>query len=172
MSRTTQPVKVLITAMAGLALVLPASAQAATRPAVATGKATKITATTVHLVGTVNPNGAKTTYLFQYGRTSLYGTSTAITLAGSAKRKRTVQVVRFSGTIRPARNGTRVVIQRLVGRHWRQVAATKARKGGERFSRYAKSVHIRKGGSYRVHVESADGNYVASEGRSVRIHRR
>lgn len=321
MSRTTQPVRVLITAMAGLALVLPASAQAATRPAVATGKATKITATTVHLVGTVNPNGAKTTYLFQYGRSSLYGTSTAITVAGSAKHKRPVRVdisglapaktyhyrlvarnahgvangsdrtfrtkaqplalslvatpnpvrfgrptvlagvltgtgnaerpiqlqaspfphtagfvnvgnpqvgnaqgvfafallsvalntqfrvtlpskptivspivgvgviprvstrisattvfsgasVRFSGTIRPARNGTRVVIQRLVGRHWRQVAATKARKGGERFSRYAKRVHIRKGGSYRVHVESADGSYVASEGRSVRIHRR
>lgn len=321
MSRTSQPTRILIAATLWTTLAFPAIASAATKPTVATGGATKVTATTARLVGTVNPNGADTTYLFQYGRTSLYGTSTPITVAGSGTKKLTIKAelggltpattyhyrlvarnaggvadgsdrtlhtlvqplvltliaqpnpvlfgrgttlagvltgtgnagrqiqlqasafphtagfanvgnpqvanaqgafaftlltvglntqfrvtlpskpevmspivgvgvmprvsthvsartvptggrVRFSGTIRPARNGMRVVIQRLRGRRWGFVAATKARKGGERFSRYAKRIQIRKGGGYRVLVESADGSYVAGAGRSIKIRRR
>jgi len=80
--------------------------------------------------------------------------------------------VRFSGTVRPVRTGARVVIQRKRGKHWRYVAATKARKGGQLFSRYAKRIRIRRGGSYRVLVQSADGTYVDSVGRTIRIRRR
>jgi len=227
-------------------LALPASAPAATKPTVATGGTTRLASTTVRLWGTVDPNGAKTTYLFQYGTTNLYGTSTPITVAGNAGRPVQLQAspfphvagfvnvgnpqvasaqgvfaftllsvgintqfrvvlpskpqvfspvvgvgvaprvatrvsartvftgarVRFSGTVRPARRGARVVIQRKRGKRWRYVAATKSRRGGQRFSRYAPRIRIRRGGSYRVLVESADGSYINSTGRTIKIRRR
>ncbi len=304
-----------------LLIGLPAAASAATKPSVTTGGVSKTTSTTVRLVGTVNPNGAKTTYRFHYGTTTLYGASTPIKSAGSGTKKKTVRAdvaglapnttyhyklvavnskgttngadrsfktkiqplalslvaspnpvrfgegivlggaltgtgnagkqivlqqspfphtqgftpvgnpvvtnslgvfaftllsvplntqyrvfvaskpavvspivgvgvaprvsthvsatrvftgarVLFAGTIRPQRRGSRVVIQRKRGSRWSFVVATKSRKGGQTFSRYAKRVTIRKGGRYRVLVRSADGLYNESPGRTVRIHRR
>jgi hypothetical protein len=66
-----------------LALVAPAAASAASKPTVNTGAAASITPTTATLNGSVDPNNADTTYFFQYGTTSLYGTNTAPTPAGS-----------------------------------------------------------------------------------------
>ncbi|MGH2918320.1 MAG: hypothetical protein ACRDLS_06945 [Solirubrobacteraceae bacterium] len=304
-----------------LLIGLPAAASGATKPTVTTGGATKITSTTARIVGTIIPNGAKTTYRFHYGTSTLYGTSTPIKVAGSGTTKVTVRAditglapntryhyrlvarnskgttngadrnfktkvqplalslvaspnpvlfgngtilsgaltgtgnagkqivlqrnpwpftqgftpvgnplvanqqgvfaftllsvplntqyrvylpskpsvvstivgvgvaprvsthlnrtkvrtgsrVRFSGTIRPARTGMRIVIQRLRNGRWLFAASTKARKGGQTFSRYAKRVKIRRGGRYRVLLESADGGYVATTGRRVMIRRR
>lgn len=320
MSRMPRRAGILSAAALGLALALPAIAPAATKPAVATRATAKLTPTTVRLAGTVNPHGAQTTYLFQYGRSNLYGTSTPIAAAGHGTKQITVRAqlsgltpartyhyrlvarnaggvsngadrtfrtlaqplalslvakpnpvrfghgavlaglltgtgsagrqiqlqaspfphaagfanvgnpqvanaqgafafqllgvalntqfrvvlpsrpqlvspivgvgvaprvsthvsatrvsrggtIRFSGTVHPARDGMRVVIQRLRKR-WRYVAATKAHPAGQRFSRYARRIHIRRGGSYRVLVRSSDGRYIAGAGRSVRIHRR
>lgn len=64
------------------------------------------------------------------------------------------------------------MIQRKRGKRWRYVAATKSRRGGQRFSRYARRIRIRRGGSYRVLVESADGSYINSTGRTIKIRRR
>jgi len=322
MSRPSRRAGFLIAAATlGIVLALPSSAPAATKPTVATGGTTRLASTTVRLWGTVDPNGAKTTYLFQYGTTNLYGTSTPITVAGHGTKKLLVKVdvgglapattyhyrlvarnaggvasgadrkfrtkpqplvlslgaqpnpvrygrgmilgglltgtgnagrpvqlqaspfphvagfvnvgnpqvasaqgvfaftllsvgintqfrvvlpskpqvfspvvgvgvaprvatrvsartvftgarVRFSGTVRPARRGARVVIQRKRGKRWRYVAATKSRRGGQRFSRYARRIRIRRGGSYRVLVESADGSYINSTGRTIKIRRR
>lgn len=321
MTRTAGRATKAILVVAALLLGLPAAAGAASKPTVRTGSATRVTATSARLVGSIIPNGARTTYLFQYGRTTLYGTSTPITVAGSGSKKIIVRVdvggliparryhyrlvarnskgvssgsdrsfktkpqplalslvakpnpvrfgrgivlagvlsgtgnagrqivlqqspfphtqgftqvgnplvanqqgafaftllsvphntqfrvllpskpqvvspiagvgvsprvsthvnrtrvftgarVRFRGKIRPARNGTRVVVQRRHGKRWVRVGATKARKGGKTFSRYAKRVKIRRGGRYRVLVDSADGYYVPSSGRTVRIRRR
>jgi hypothetical protein len=59
-------------------LLLPASAQAAaSKPAVTTGAAASVTQSTVTLTGTVDPNGAATTYFFQFGTTTLYGLQTS-----------------------------------------------------------------------------------------------
>lgn len=320
MPRTAQRVTRVVAVATALLVGLPAVANAATQPTVSTGGATKITPTSVRLVGTVTPNDAKTTYLFQYGTTTLYGAATPIAAAGSGTRRITVRAevgglapatryhyrlvarnskgvsngsnrtfktsaqplalslvatpnpvlvaegtvlsgvltgtgnagrpialqqspfphtlgfsqvgnpqvanqqgafaftllsvprntqfrvvvankpevvspivgvgvaprvstrvsatrvfsgsrVRFSGTVRPARNGTRIVIQRLRGTRWAFVASTTARRGGVRFSRYAKRVRIRRGGRYRVLVRSADGVYAPSTGRAVRIRR-
>ncbi|HUR83733.1 MAG TPA: hypothetical protein VMY78_00175 [Solirubrobacteraceae bacterium] len=67
-----------------LSLALPALAPAAsTKPAVTTGAAANITPTTASLLGKVDPNEAQTTYLFQYGPTTLYGLATPITAAGA-----------------------------------------------------------------------------------------
>jgi hypothetical protein len=70
-----------------LALALPAAAQAAaTKPGVQTRGTADITPSTATLTGAVDPNGAETRYLFQYGTTSSYGavtTETPLTGDGS-----------------------------------------------------------------------------------------
>ena len=53
------------------------------KPVVSTGAATLVTTTTARLNGTVNPKGSATTYHFQYGLTTGYGSTTAVTSAGS-----------------------------------------------------------------------------------------
>jgi hypothetical protein len=52
-------------------------------PVVVTGVASNIGDTTATLNGTVNPSGSATTYQFQYGLTTSYGSTTPITSAGS-----------------------------------------------------------------------------------------
>ena len=52
-------------------------------PVVVTGVASAITDTTATLNGTVNPSGSETTYHFEYGLTTSYGSTTTITSAGS-----------------------------------------------------------------------------------------
>ena len=51
-------------------------------PAVTTGDASSIGQTTATIAGTVDPNGAATTYHFEYGTTTSYGLTTADTAAG------------------------------------------------------------------------------------------
>jgi hypothetical protein len=82
--------------------------------------------------------------------------------------------VRFSGTIRPAREGARVAIQRLssTGKSWITVAGTITHRAGTSFSRFSKRVRITRGGSYRVFVANLDGNLVSGSGRTVKIHTR
>jgi hypothetical protein len=80
--------------------------------------------------------------------------------------------VRFFGRVAPARPGALVGIQKLHGTRWVTVAGTITHSAGTSFSRYAKRVRIRRGGSYRVFVSIADGNFASSTGRTVKIKRR
>jgi hypothetical protein len=68
--------------IAGALLCAPATAVAAERPVVTTGGATDIQPTTAVLNGFVTPSGADTTYYFQVGTSSLYG---SVTPAGTVK---------------------------------------------------------------------------------------
>ncbi len=52
-------------------------------PSVSDNAPSSITSTSVYLSGTVNPNGLSTTYQFQYGTTSSYGSGTTQASAGS-----------------------------------------------------------------------------------------
>src|SRR5262249_15200751 len=52
-------------------------------PQAVTGSATSITATTATLNGTVNPSSRDTTWYFEYGTSTSYGTKTATKDAGS-----------------------------------------------------------------------------------------
>jgi trimeric autotransporter adhesin len=70
-------------AAASLLLVLAAPAAAATAPTAITGPVTAIAATTATLSGTVNPNGTATTWQFEYGPTTAYGTKTPVANAGA-----------------------------------------------------------------------------------------
>jgi hypothetical protein len=65
-----------------LGLVAPAAA-VASEPAVTTGTATGITSTSANLNGTVNPEGEATSYYFQYGTTTSYGSQTSTSPVGS-----------------------------------------------------------------------------------------
>lgn len=60
----------------GIVVVLP-------KPSVTTGSANPISFNSATLNGSVNPNGYATTYLFNYGTTASYGSSTAATSAGA-----------------------------------------------------------------------------------------
>jgi hypothetical protein len=70
--------------LAAVALAVTAAvASAASAPSATTGSASGVGATGASLSGTVNPNGNATTYAFQYGPTTNYGSQTATTDAGS-----------------------------------------------------------------------------------------
>jgi phosphodiesterase/alkaline phosphatase D-like protein len=66
----------------GLAMGV-ASAAAATAPSATTGAASAIAASSATVAASVNPNGVATTYAFQYGPTTNYGTQSATAQAGS-----------------------------------------------------------------------------------------
>ncbi len=62
------------------------SAEAASSPTVSTGSTSSITTSSAVLHGTVNPNGASTTYNFQWGLTKLYGlTSSSMSVKSGTK---------------------------------------------------------------------------------------
>jgi hypothetical protein len=97
-----------------LALVAPAAASAASKPAVTTGGVANITPTTATLNGRVDPNGADTNYFFQYGTTSLYGTNTAVTPAGAGANGVAVSVP-IAGLAPDTRYHYRIVAQNAQG---------------------------------------------------------
>ena len=66
-------------------MVMPAAALAAA-PAATTGAVSKVTFSTVHLKGSVDPNKQATTYYFQYGTTIALGTQTAPVAAGNGDK--------------------------------------------------------------------------------------
>ena len=68
-------------AATGLLLIAPAIASAAA-PAATTLGAAQITITSATLTGNVNPHGVATSYYFQYGTTTAYGSRTPSTAIG------------------------------------------------------------------------------------------
>jgi hypothetical protein len=77
-----------------LALVIcgTAAASAAAAPTAATSKADQITAESARLRGTVNPKGHPTTWYFEFGKTTNYGSKTANADAGNGTKARAVTV--------------------------------------------------------------------------------
>ncbi len=105
----------------------------------------------------------------------LVGVSVAVRVSTSvsATRVRTGRLVRFFGTVRPARVGAQIAVQKLNSKkNWVTVAGTITHRLSATSARYSKRVRIRRGGTYRVFVSIVDGNYVSSAGRSVKITRR
>jgi phosphodiesterase/alkaline phosphatase D-like protein len=79
MKRNLKLVGVVLLIAAGSAV----AADAASSPTVATGGTSSTTTTTTILHGTVNPNGASTSYRFEWGLTTGYGISGTVKSAGS-----------------------------------------------------------------------------------------
>lgn len=99
------------------------------------------------------------------------GVAVRVSTNTSRRRVRKGAVVRFFGTVRPARPGAQFAIQTLRRGAWRTVSGGIVRGARGGVSRYAKRVRIRRGGQYRVFVSIVDGNFVSSAGRTVKISR-
>ena len=84
--------RVLTTLCLALVLCGTAAASASAAPTVSTNKADQISAESARLRGTVNPKGHPTTWYFEYGKTTSYGTKTTSTDAGNGTKGRAVSV--------------------------------------------------------------------------------
>lgn len=82
--------RLILATLLALAL-LPVAAAAALDPAVTTGAAQSLTATTATLTGTVDPNGTARSYRFEYGTTTAYGTQTPEAMTGGGDDPEAVQ---------------------------------------------------------------------------------
>ncbi len=80
---TTYHYRVDATSSAGTAQGADGIFTTAAAPTALTGPATGLTATTATLTGSVDPAGEATTYSFQYGKTTSYGSQTATASAGT-----------------------------------------------------------------------------------------
>jgi hypothetical protein len=69
-------------ATAAVVMAAPAVASAAGKPAVTTGGAAQVTIASATLTGQVNPRGLATSYYFQYGTTTAYGSRSPSTAVG------------------------------------------------------------------------------------------
>jgi hypothetical protein len=87
-------------AVLACALLAPAAATAAQKPAVTTGGAANIAPTSAIVNGTVNPRGAATTYFMQYGTTREYGARTPAQSAGAGTTGR--RIAESLGALAPA----------------------------------------------------------------------
>jgi hypothetical protein len=88
----------------------------------------------------------------------------------TATRVKRGRLLGFSGTIRPARAGSRFAVQKLASNgRWVVVAGGIARSATSEYSTYSRRVRVPRGGSYRIYVESLDGRYISNVGRTVRI---
>lgn len=96
MSRLTRAV-IATACVAGTVLVTAPAAFAAA-PAAVTGSASSVTATTASLAGTVNPGTENTTYTFEYGTTTSYGSSTPTGTINGAATPTTITRGSVSGT--------------------------------------------------------------------------
>ncbi len=77
-------------ALVGIVARAGGAAEAAGPPTAITGPVSSVTGTSATLTGTVNPNGVSTTYHFDYGTSTSYGSKTASTSAGSGTANQTV----------------------------------------------------------------------------------
>ena len=75
----------LVTGLLVLAVfaIAAASAAAATKPTAITGPVTAQSSTSATVTGTVNPEGTATTWYFEYGKTTGYGSQSTHTSAGA-----------------------------------------------------------------------------------------
>ena len=80
----TRVASLLLIALASLAFT--ASAFAASSPTATTTAAGSIGPTSAHLHGTVNPNGQATTWYFEFGTSTNYGTKTTAQSAGAGTK--------------------------------------------------------------------------------------
>ena len=77
----------------------------------------------------------------------------------------------FSGSLRPAVDGTPIAIQKQNSKGtWVTIAGTVARHNSSKSSKYNKHVKIRSGGTYRVYAGVTNGSYVPNTGSTLTIH--
>jgi hypothetical protein len=88
-------------------------------------------------------------------------------------RPRAGRRVRFSGTIRPARDGAHFALQKRTARGWVTVAGGVAHHAPRGVSTWGATIVVRRGGEYRVFVR-VSGSLVSGSGsvKHVRLKQR
>jgi Ricin-type beta-trefoil lectin domain len=113
---TTYHVRVSATNSAGTVKGVDKTFTTTAAPQVATGTATQITAKEATLEATVNPRGAATTYYFEYGLTTSYGTKVPLTPKDAGSGSSPVNVVEaLSGLAEGSKYHYRIVGVNEVG---------------------------------------------------------
>lgn len=93
------------------------------------------------------------------------------TFAGTSVRKG--GLLTFSGTVRPARSGALVAVQKRDSKgRFQPVGYTRLSAGTDEFSRFKRRVRVPRGGTYRVTVIVADGNVATNSGREITVRTR
>ena len=93
----------------------------------------------------------------------------SVGLIASDRTPRTGSLVRFRGTVRPAHDGGRAVLQRRSSSgRWVTVARTTLRDAGSAFSAYSVRARVRRDGTYRVKVVG-DADHVNGLSRSIAL---
>lgn len=82
-------------------MLLPSTAGASGSAAVASSPATSVTSSSATLNGSITPNGSPTTYEFEYGTTSAYGTTIPSTPVSAGKGTTAVLVSLSLGGLEP-----------------------------------------------------------------------
>ena len=82
--------KRLLIAVIAAVLMTGTAALAASAPSATTGSSSNVTGSGATVAASVNPNGTSTTYAFQYGTTTNYGSQTATTSAGAGTSNESV----------------------------------------------------------------------------------
>jgi hypothetical protein len=153
-----------LVASGAVALVLfggrsaPAHGQGPAAPAATTGPADSLHIHSARLTGSVDPNGLKTSYRFQYGRTTAYGSSTPAGDAGAGFAKHPVAAA-LSGLAQ----GTRF--------HYRLVATNSLGTAAGTDATFA-SRDPRIGGRYRVRLRILRGGRAFGQRQGAVVHRR
>lgn len=98
----------------------------------------------------------------------LLGTRVRVTRHVRVRRGSRSGVIRFSGSLLPAMDGTQVLIQKFIGGKWKNIASTSARHASSSRSSYVKSVRQRHPGRYRVY-HNAPEPHVPNSSRTVRV---
>jgi hypothetical protein len=96
------------------------------------------------------------------------GTTNKVTRHAKVRRGSKRGRIHFWGTIRPALDGSPVVIQKLRNGAWVNVGQTFARHTSKGYSRYSKRIRQRRGGRYRVAVLDASGAHSPGVSKSIR----
>lgn len=77
----------LMIVAAVIACAIPQAASAAAKPGVSTGGTSNVVQQSARIAGTVDPNDATTSYWFQYGTSTAYGSATpALSLSGDGNK--------------------------------------------------------------------------------------
>src|SRR5918911_1986644 len=106
--------RMTMTFAVALALLAPAAASAASKPAVRTGGVSNLTFNSATLNGRVDPNDAETTYFFRFGTTRVFTADTAMTSVGSGDGFTRVSVA-IGGLAPATRYPYRLVAQNRLG---------------------------------------------------------
>ena len=96
------------------------------------------------------------------------GTKVRVTTHVRVRRGTSSGLVRFSGRLTPAADGTQVLIQKLVHGTWTNIGSTTAHHSRGGRSRYAKSLRQRHPGRYRIY-HNATEPHVPNIGATKRV---